>query len=38
MDGKKPNFFREEPPARSCVQVAALPKGALMEIEAVALA
>jgi 2-iminobutanoate/2-iminopropanoate deaminase len=30
-------YFEKDPPARSCVQVAALPKGALMEIEAVAL-
>ena len=30
-------FFTENPPARSTVQVAALPKGALVEIEAVAL-
>lgn len=30
------NFFAENPPARSTVQVAALPKGALVEIEAVA--
>lgn len=30
-------FFPENPPARSAVQVAALPKGALIEIEAVAL-
>ena len=29
-------YFPGEPPARSCVQVAALPKGALFEIEAVA--
>ncbi len=29
-------FFKENPPARSTVQVAALPKGALVEIEAVA--
>jgi 2-iminobutanoate/2-iminopropanoate deaminase len=29
-------FFEGEPPARSCVQVAALPKGARVEIEAVA--
>lgn len=29
-------FFPENPPARSCVQVAALPKGAGIEIEAVA--
>jgi len=30
-------FFADQPPARSTVQVAALPKGALVEIEAVAL-
>lgn len=29
-------FFPENPPARSTVQVSALPKGALVEIEAVA--
>jgi len=29
-------FFRAEPPARSTVQVAALPKGGAVEIEAVA--
>ncbi|MCL2812520.1 MAG: RidA family protein [Clostridia bacterium] len=29
-------FFAQDPPARSCVQVAALPKGARIEIEAVA--
>lgn len=29
--------FQEEPPARSTVQVAALPLGALIEIEAIAL-
>ena len=29
-------FFRDPFPARSCVQVGALPKGALVEIEAVA--
>ncbi len=29
-------FFREPFPARSCVQIGALPKGALVEIEAVA--
>lgn len=29
-------YFREECPARACYQVAALPKGALVEIEAVA--
>lgn len=30
-------FFSENPPARSTVQVAALPKGAAVEIEAIAL-
>jgi 2-iminobutanoate/2-iminopropanoate deaminase len=30
-------FFSDAPPARSCVQVAALPKGARIEIEAIAL-
>ena len=30
------DFFPQDPPARSCVQVAALPKGARIEIEAVA--
>ena len=30
-------FFKENPPARSTVQVAALPKAGLVEIEAVAL-
>ncbi len=29
-------FFPTEPPARSCFQVAALPKAALVEIEAIA--
>ena len=29
-------YFPENPPARSCVQVAALPKAAAIEIEAVA--
>ena len=32
------DYFFGDPPARSCVQVAALPKGALFEIEAVAVA
>ncbi len=31
-------FFHELPPARSTVQVAGLPAGALVEIEAIALA
>lgn len=30
-------FFNERPPARSAFQVGALPKGALVEIEAIAL-
>lgn len=30
------NYVPADPPARSCVQAAALPKGALFEIEAVA--
>jgi 2-iminobutanoate/2-iminopropanoate deaminase len=30
-------FFKENPPARSTVQVAALPKGAAVEIDAIAL-
>ncbi|HQP61659.1 MAG TPA: Rid family hydrolase, partial [Anaerolineaceae bacterium] len=29
-------FFPEEPPARSCVQVVAIAHGALIEIEAIA--
>ncbi len=29
-------FFKENPPARSTIQVAALPKGGLVEIEAIA--
>jgi 2-iminobutanoate/2-iminopropanoate deaminase len=32
------SFFSEAPPARSTVQVAGLPAGALVEIEAIALA
>jgi 2-iminobutanoate/2-iminopropanoate deaminase len=31
------SFFAAAPPARACVQVAALPKGARVEVEAVAL-
>ena len=30
------DYFKVEPPARSCVKVAALPKGGLFEVEAVA--
>ncbi|KAI4453325.1 2-iminobutanoate/2-iminopropanoate deaminase rida [Holotrichia oblita] len=29
-------FFKENPPSRSCIQVAALPKGVHVEIEAIA--
>ena len=29
-------FFQNEPPARSCVEVARLPKDVLVEIEAIA--
>jgi 2-iminobutanoate/2-iminopropanoate deaminase len=36
MNAVYSEFFRDEPPARSAVQVAALPKGAAVEIEAVA--
>ena len=32
------SYFTKEPPARSTVQVAALPKGARVEIEAIAVA
>jgi 2-iminobutanoate/2-iminopropanoate deaminase len=31
-------YFKENPPARSCVQVAKLPKDALIEIEVIAIA
>jgi len=31
------DFFKENPPARTTVQVAALPKGAAIEIDAIAL-
>jgi 2-iminobutanoate/2-iminopropanoate deaminase len=37
MNGVYAEFFIENPPARSTIQVAALPKGGLVEIEAVAL-
>ena len=36
MNGVYAGFFPQEPPARSTVQVAALPLGARVEIEAVA--
>ncbi len=38
MNGVYAGFFPEDPPARSTVQVAALPMGARVEIEAVAVA
>lgn len=37
MNAVYAEFFPENPPARSTVQVAALPKGAMVEIECVAL-
>jgi 2-iminobutanoate/2-iminopropanoate deaminase len=37
MNSVYAGFFTSEPPARSTVQVAALPKGAAVEIEAVAI-
>jgi 2-iminobutanoate/2-iminopropanoate deaminase len=36
MNGVYAEFFPSNPPARSTVQVAALPKGAMVEIECVA--
>jgi 2-iminobutanoate/2-iminopropanoate deaminase len=36
MNGVYAEFFSERPPARSTVQVAALPKGGAVEIEAIA--
>ncbi len=38
MNAVYAEFFNENPPARSTVQVAALPKNASVEIEAIALA
>jgi 2-iminobutanoate/2-iminopropanoate deaminase len=37
VNGVYAQFFTQDPPARSAVQVAALPLGGLVEIEAVAL-
>jgi 2-iminobutanoate/2-iminopropanoate deaminase len=37
MNSVYAEFFSENPPARSTIQVAGLPKGALVEIECVAL-
>jgi 2-iminobutanoate/2-iminopropanoate deaminase len=36
MNAVYAEFFQQDPPARSTVEVAALPKGAAVEIEAVA--
>ena len=36
MNGVYSEFFKDQPPARSCVQIAMLPKDVLVEIEAVA--
>ena len=36
VNGIYAEYFTQDEPARSCVQVAALPKGALVEIECVA--
>ncbi len=36
MNAAYESFFKENPPARTTVQVAALPKGAYVQIEAVA--
>ena len=36
INGVYAKYFKSEPPARSFVQVAALPKGARVEIEAIA--
>jgi 2-iminobutanoate/2-iminopropanoate deaminase len=38
MNGVYAEFFPDAPPARSTVQVAALPLGASIEIEAIAIA
>lgn len=38
INGAYAEFFPSAPPSRSCVQVAALPKNAQIEIEAIALA
>ncbi|MCD4673275.1 MAG: Rid family detoxifying hydrolase, partial [Anaerolineaceae bacterium] len=37
MNGIYAEFFGEQPPARSAVQVAALPLGVVVEVEAVAI-
>ena len=37
MNAVYAEFFKNDPPARSTIEVAALPKGGLVEIEAIAL-
>lgn len=37
MNGVYAEFFTSDPPARSTIGVAALPKGALVEVEAIAI-
>jgi 2-iminobutanoate/2-iminopropanoate deaminase len=37
MNGIYAQFFPSNPPARSTVEVAGLPKGALIEVECIAL-
>lgn len=37
VNGVYAEFFGEEPPARVCVEVSALPKGARVEVDAIAL-
>ena len=36
MNAMYETFFKENPPARTTVQVAALPKGSVVQIEAIA--
>ena len=38
MNAVYATFFTADPPARACVEVSRLPKGALVEIEAIAVA
>ena len=37
VNGIYATYFDDEPPARACIEVSALPKGAPIEIEAIAL-
>ena len=36
MNAVYASFFKDNPPARSTIQVVALPKGSVVEIEAIA--